>query len=80
MTDELETMKANLRKAMGLVQDVLNAANKLPTGEAEDDFYDAVEEVSDGIDWALERLQVLADTDTDTSADGIVIPNDGGDE
>lgn len=80
MTDELESMKANLKKAQGFVQDVLSAANKLPAGEAADDFYTAVEEVSDGIDWALERLQVLADTDTDTSADGIVIPNDGGDE
>lgn len=58
--EELEKFTANLKKAQGLVQDVLNAANKLPAGEAADDFYTAVEEVGDGIDWALERLQILA--------------------
>ncbi len=58
-TEELEKFTANLKKAQGFIQDVLTAANKLSAGDAADDFYTAVEEVSDGIDWALERLQVL---------------------
>lgn len=59
MNEQLEKFTANLIKAQGLIQDVLTAANKLPAGEAADDFYTAVEEVADGIDWALERLRVL---------------------
>ncbi len=59
MNEELEKFTAHLKKARELVQDVLNAANKLPAGEASDDFYTAVEEALDGIDWAMERLRVL---------------------
>ena len=60
MTNEqLDKLEANLKKSLGLVTDVMNAANKLPQIDAADDFYTAVEESHDAIDYALERLRIL---------------------
>ena len=81
MTDELESMKANLTKAQGLVADVRIAAEKLPNGEGVNNLLDYIENAEGEISEALSALRYIAqNADTDTSADGIVIPDDGGDE
>jgi len=81
MTDELETMTANLKKAQGLVADVRVAAEKLPNGEGVNNLLDYIENAEGEISEALSALRYMAQSaDTDTSADGLVIPDDGGDE
>ena len=58
--DELETMTANLKKAQGLIADVLHAAEKLPAGETADDFYQLVESLTDYAAEALTKLEYMA--------------------
>jgi len=60
MIDELETMTANLRKAQGLIADVLHAAEKLPPGDTADELYELVESLTNDAAEALTKLQYMA--------------------
>lgn len=60
MGDELDTMMANLKKAQGLIADVMHAAAKLPAGETADDLYELVESMSDDMAEALTKLEYMA--------------------
>lgn len=81
MTDELETMTANLKKAAGLIADVRIAVERLPNYEGVNNLLDYIENAEGEISEALSALRYIAQSaDTDTSADGLVIPDDGGDE
>lgn len=59
MIDELETMTANLRKAQGLIADVLHAAEKLPPSDTADELYELVESLTDDAAEALTKLQYM---------------------
>lgn len=81
MTDELETMTANLKKAQGFVANVRIAAEKLPNSEGVNNLLDYIENAEDEISEALSALRYIAQSaDTDDTTAGIVIPDDGGDE
>lgn len=79
MDEQLDSMTANLTKAQGLAVDVQIAAAHLSECEGAADLRDTIESLLGEITWAFHYIRLVAQN-TDTSADGIVIPDDGGDE